>query len=147
MRQIVGVEQGFWLADRYYSGFFYPNSVEAAKWARMAAEQGQQKAQLLIAMMYYKGEGFPQNYAEAATQFQPLADSGNLTAQFYLGEMHAEGRGVPENIVTAHMWFNLAAAQGHSQVRERRDSLATIITREQISEAQRLALEWKVKSE
>ena len=44
--------------------------------------------------------------------------------------------------VSAHMWLNLAAAGGHDNAREARDSVAELMTRAQIAEAQRRAREW-----
>jgi len=45
------------------------------------------------------------------------------------------------------MWFNLAAAQGHRLAQDAREGLAKRMTPAQIAEAQRLATEWKPKSE
>ena len=45
----------------------------------------------------------------------------------------------------AHMWFNLAAAQGIELASKNRDIIANKMTPAQISEAQRLAREWKPK--
>ena len=50
----------YWLAERTY------DDVEAARWARMAAEQGHEPAQLMIGRLYYEGKGVPQNYTESA---------------------------------------------------------------------------------
>ncbi len=66
-------------------------------------------------------------------------------AQFNLGVMHSKGRGVPLDYVQAHMWVNLAAAQGEESYRKSRDKLAEQMTPAQITEAQRLAREWKPK--
>jgi TPR repeat protein len=55
------------------------------------------------------------------------------------------GHGVPENMVLAYMWFNLAAAQGDEMARKYKDQAASVITREQIAEAQQLSREWMEK--
>ena len=62
--------------------------------------------------------------------------------------MYATGRGVRENDVAAHMWLNLAAAQLSSgEQREAivklRDFVAEEMTAAEITEAQRLAREWR----
>jgi len=44
------------------------------------------------------------------------------------------------------MWFNLAAAQGYAAAHDNRDRLAAMMAPAQIAEAQRLAREWKPKS-
>ncbi len=59
--------------------------------------------------------------------------------------MYAKGEGVPQDYVQTHMWFNLAAAQGHEDARKNRDIAAESMTPADISEAQRLAREWVPK--
>ncbi len=69
--------------------------------------------------------------------------------QFNLGAMYAEGLGVPQDYAQAHMWFNLAASSPPGEDRDNavknRDILAKRMTPAQISEAQKLAREWKPK--
>ena len=75
--------------------------------------------------------------------YRLAADQGNAFAQNNLGLMYAQGFGVPEDIVLAYMWFNLSAAQGHSVAPLSKDFLeAAVMTREQITEGQRLSREW-----
>lgn len=50
------------------------------------------------------------------------------------------GRG--EFAVLAHIWFNPAATKGHDDAGKNRDFAAREMSREQISEAKRLAREW-----
>ena len=38
---------------------------EAVKWCRMAAEQGEAKAQYNLGRMYYEGKGVPEDYVKA----------------------------------------------------------------------------------
>ena len=74
--------------------------------------------------------------------------------------MYEGGEGVPRNYVLAHMWYNLAAAHSRTDFADygnnadamyemtksgakMRDRLAEKMTPEQITEAQRLAREWK----
>ncbi|MDP2268039.1 MAG: tetratricopeptide repeat protein, partial [Deltaproteobacteria bacterium] len=66
-------------------------------------------------------------------------------AQATLGTIYAEGvQGVIEkDLPQALMWFILAAAQGDLEAREFRDSLALKMTPKQITEAQKLAREFK----
>ncbi len=88
------------------------------------------------------------DYATALKEVRPLAERGDAAAQYNLGVMYREGRGVPQDDVQAHMWFNLAAAQGHEGARKFRDNvLAERMTRAQVAEAQRFAREWKPKKE
>jgi TPR repeat protein len=57
--------------------------------------------------------------------------------------MYASGNGVPKDCVQAHMWRSLAAAQGHDGSRHNLELLEKKMSPEQITEAQRLAREWK----
>ena len=50
--------------------------AEAVKWARRAAEQGDDNAQYLLARMYYHGWGVSQNYSEAYVWFAMAAAIG-----------------------------------------------------------------------
>jgi hypothetical protein len=68
--------------------------------------------------------------------------------------MYFTGQGVPKDYVLAHMWFHLATSRYpalEKAKRERsekiRDIAASKMTPAQIAEAQRLALEWKPKTE
>jgi hypothetical protein len=77
--------------------------------------------------------------------YRKAADQGDVNAQYRLGVMHAEGRGVAQDYVQAHMWFKLAAAQGHKEAAEIQDKLPEVMTRDQVADAQRLAREWTEK--
>jgi len=118
----------------------------ALKEWRPLAEQGDAEAQCNLGYMYKCGQGVPQDDAEAARWFRRAAEQGNAIAQFSLGIMYATGRGVQEDYVQAYLWFTRAAAQGHSSAGKFRDTvLAEDMTPAQLTEAQRLAREWKPK--
>ena len=55
--------------------------------------------------------------------------------------MYLEGRGGPKDPVLAHMWFNLAAAQGHKMAESMRLVAATELDSDHLMEAQRLAVQ------
>jgi len=125
------------------NGYGVPqDKAEAAKWYRMAAEQGAADAQYNLGVMYDNGYGVPQDYAEAAKWFRMAAEQGVADAQFNLGVMYANGDGVPQDYVKAYMWLNLAAARGKSEDKKSRDTVAGWMTPAEIQEAQRLAREW-----
>jgi uncharacterized protein len=128
------------------------NYVEAVKWFRLAADQGNGYAQFNLGFMYDKGEGVPQDYAEAVKWYRKAADQGNGAAQVGLGVMYETGRAVPQDYVQAHMWFSLRAASlpaGELQdaALAARDEIASKMTPAQIAEAQKLVREWKPKRE
>jgi TPR repeat protein len=114
---------------------------------RAAAEQGDALGQYNLGLMYANGEGVPQDYAEAAKWIRRVAEQGDARGQFILGVMYADGDSVPQDFVLAHMWFNLSASNGDPRAKEKRETQAGRMTREQIAEAQRLAREWTPKPE
>ena len=90
------------------------------------------------------------DYAAALREFRPLAEQGNAKAQNNLGLMYVGGLGVPQDYVQAHMWLDLAASRyppGEDRDRavKNRDIYAKMMTPAEISEAQKLAREWKPK--
>ncbi len=117
---------------------------------RPLAEQGEVRAQFFMAVIYDGGLGIPQDYAEASKWFRLAAEQGHARAQVGLAFMYRLGHGVTRDYVQAHMWINLAAAS--LPLGEERDDAASFraevenhMTPEQITEAQRLAREWKPK--
>ncbi len=117
---------------------------------RPLAEQGNANAQYNLGFMYINGLGIPQDYAEAAKWFRKAAEQGYAGAQYNLGLMYGNGEGVPQDYAKAHMWFNLAASSfppgaDRDKAVKYRDIAAERMTPAQISEAQKLAREWKPK--
>jgi TPR repeat protein len=84
----------------------------------------------------------PQSYQEAAKWLRLAAEQGLDNSQNKLGLMYEVGEGVPQDYVSAHMWFNLAAAQGFPAALNR-ERVATRMSSLQITEAQKLARDWK----
>jgi len=141
-------EVQFFLGQMYRRGKGVPQDYQlAAKWYKRSAEQGHAGAQNNLGVMYAKGNSVPQDYQEAVKWYKKAAEQGNTKAQFSLGVMYALGQGVPQDYVLAHKWYNLAAAQGHEDGKHNRDVVAKKMTPSQISEAQKLAREFKPKKE
>ena len=137
-------EAQYILGMMYGNGYGVPQDyAEAVKWYRLAADQGIARAQFVLGVMHAVGQGVPQDYAEAAKWYRFAANQGIAAAQYNLGPMYEHGRGVPQDYVSAHMWFNLAAAQGDKNAAKNRDSVVSLMTPAQITEAQKLAREWK----
>ena len=124
---------------------FQQDYTQAAKWFRLAAEQGNVDAQYNLGTMYSNGQGVPQDYAQAVKWLRLAAEQGDASAQNSLGLMYGKGEGVPEDYVQAHKWFNLAAAQGNANGATNRDITAKLMTPQQIERAQALARNWKPK--
>ena len=81
--------------------------VEAARWYRMAAEQGDVQAQFNLAEMYSTGEGVPEDDAEAARWYRMAAEQGEIHAQFNLGSSHS--------VAEILRWYRMAAEQCDAQ--------------------------------
>ncbi len=82
--------------------------------------------------------------------YRKSAEQGDANAQYNLGSMYYDGQGVPQDYAQAHMWYNLAASrippgEGRDSAVRYRDIVAKRMTPAQISEAQKLAREWKPK--
>ena len=76
------------------------------------AEQGVAEAQYNLGLMYFKGEGVPQDYKEAVKWWKLSAEQGDASAQFNLGQMYRKGQGVPQDYKEAVRLYRLSAEQG-----------------------------------
>jgi uncharacterized protein len=88
------------------------DSDAAVKWYRLAAQQGNTKAQTNLGVMYVNGNGVPKDYDEAVKWYRLAAKQGDAKAQAKLGLMYTLGYGVPKDYDEAVKWFRLAAKQG-----------------------------------
>ncbi len=80
---------------------------------------------------------------EALRAWQESAQAGEAQSQYQLGKLYEEGVGTIQNFVLAHLFYNLAASQGHRDAREARQALAGTMSKEQLAEAQQLAAQWQ----
>ncbi len=117
---------------------------------RPLAVQGVADAQYNLGVMYGDGRGVPQDYAKAVGWWRKAAEQGHATAQYNLGVAYHNGEGVSQNYAQAHMWHTLAASrfppgEDRDKVVKNRDHVAKRMTPAQISEAQKLAREWRPK--
>ena len=111
------------------------DDTEAARWYRMAAEQGDAGAQFDLGVNYANGKGVQKDDAEAARWYRLAAEQGEARAQLNLGVMYYFGRGVRKETVSAHMWFTIAGANGNEDARNNREALERDMSRAQISRA------------
>jgi len=156
------------LADCYLVGLGAPqNLAEALKWYRIAADQGSAYAENVMGVAYEHGFQVTQDDGEAFRWYRRAANKiydrpGSTwihSPQYNIAAMFASGRGTAQDYVRALMWFSLAAAFGDTKppaqfgvelvntpkdtAPEQRDRLMALMTGAQISEAQRLAQEWR----
>ena len=59
-----------------------------------------------------------------------------------MGYFYEKGIVVDEDMLTAHMWYNLAAAQGHGDAMRARNVLNEQMTSMQVTKAQKMAKDW-----
>lgn len=138
----------FNLGAMYNNGRGVPQDYkEAVKWYRKAVEQGDSKAQYNLGIIYDNGQGVPQDYEEAAKRYRKVAEQGDANAQYNLGVMYGQGHGVLLNYIKAHMWFNLAATNGHKIAIKGKDIAAKIMASADVLKAEAMAREWMKKFE
>jgi len=116
----------------------------------VSAKQGDADAQYNLGIMYERGQGATQDDAEAVKWYRKAAEQGHARAQGLLGLMYHQGLGVPQDYLQAHMWYNLSASRSpldetFNTAAKGRDEVAAKMSPAQISEAQKLAREWKPK--
>jgi TPR repeat protein len=152
LAQALGITSGN--SDAAYSAYQEGRYATALRLARPLAAEGDARAQSVLGLLYYRGQGgVPQDKTEAVKWLRRAADQGDAQAQYNLGLSYVKGEtGEPDN-VSAHMWFNLAAAHfppsdtiARIGARKDRDLVAEKMTPDQMAEAQKLAREWKPKS-
>jgi uncharacterized protein len=87
--------------------------LEAAKWYRLAMEQGNVEAQLRLARLVHQGgDGLKQDFIMAAQLYREAAELGNAEAQNWLGYCFQHGIGVEANDQSAFEWYRRSADAG-----------------------------------
>lgn len=123
----------------------------AARYFIPLAEAGDPLAQSYLGFMFEHGKGVPQNYTEAAYWYHRAAQQGVANAQYNLGLLYDKGFGVPQDPVESGKWLNLATSAAPKHVRDYyarlRDAVTTKMTRGQIAESRRRAVEWQPSPE
>jgi TPR repeat protein len=115
LAESVGIAAAPANADAAYAAYQNNDYPAALRLVRPLAEAGDARAQSLLALMYYRGRGLPQDDRAAAEWFRRAAEAGDTAAQFYLGGMYSEGRGVPQVYVEAARFYRMAAERGDGQ--------------------------------
>jgi TPR repeat protein len=133
------------LASIYASGSEVEKDMaEAVRWARAGAAKHEMVSQSILGRAYMLGEGgLVRDFTQFMHWTRLAALQGERNAQAALGRLYLEGAGVPQDYVQAHLWFNLAAARGHSQSAKQRDEVAAKMAPQQLADAQKLASAWR----
>jgi uncharacterized protein len=83
----------------------------AVKLLRPLVDQGNAGAQDILAIMYFVGQGVPQNRAEAVRLYRLAAEQDNAHSQDALGFVYLDGIVVQRDVSEAAKWFRKAADQ------------------------------------
>ncbi len=90
------------------------DSVEAAKWYRQAALNGNMEAQYLLSKLIAKAPaGLPVDAADGIKLLQSAADKGYAPAQNELGLRLQKGSGVTASAADAAAWFQKASDKNY----------------------------------
>ena len=94
--------------------------VEAERWLRMSAEQGNAVAQHHLGHIYQgvpepfrTDQDVPVDHVESVRWFQRSAEQGNVPAATSLATKYRDGHGVPASLDQAFQWFLRAAELGN----------------------------------
>ncbi len=109
------LDAAFELGERYTfgeggAGIDY---LEAARWYRLAADQGHRGAQTRMGEAYRYGDGVKQSFAEAMRWFRIAADDGFAPAQYQVALMYLGNAGFDRDIPEYRRWLTLGARQNH----------------------------------
>lgn len=85
---------------------------KAAQWYKKAGLAGLSTAMYNLGVLYFNGQGVPQDYATAYQWFQSSAKHGNPYAELQLGLMSYTGQGMPKDPEQEVYWYKKAATQG-----------------------------------
>jgi hypothetical protein len=89
------------------------NQSQAIIWFRKAAEQGDQRAQDMLARLHAGKPDLSQDSVQEAEKYRKDAEQGNAEAQYRLGVCYSIGKGVQQSDEQAIYWYQLAVKQNH----------------------------------
>ncbi|MCZ6503570.1 MAG: SPOR domain-containing protein [Gammaproteobacteria bacterium] len=87
------------------------------------AEQGDPRAQTVLALMYKYGEGTQQDLDSSFAWYRKAAELGYAPAQYHTGVMLADGVGVDMDIDEAIEWLTRSAESGFSRANDKLEEL------------------------
>lgn len=77
------------------------------------AERGNADAQILLGLMYFRGNGVSKDFGAALKWYRAAADQGSAEGRAQLGSMYFMGAGVAKDISKALELWKLSANQGN----------------------------------
>ncbi|MGQ0675379.1 MAG: tetratricopeptide repeat protein [Rhodospirillales bacterium] len=140
----------FLVASMYHTGRGVPVSYkDAAEWYRKSADAGDMQGVFMMGVVHEGGIGIPRDIAEAFKWYKKSADRGFYAAILKVANMYGKGPGVPKDNAQSYLWFSIAELRVPTDSNDRfelpivKDKLSTLITKEQLAEAERRAKAWK----
>jgi hypothetical protein len=115
LARTLGIARGAVNSDAIDAAYQKGRYPTALRLARPLAAESDPRAQSMLGLLYYHGQGVPRDLSEALRWFRAAADQDDPTALFYLGVMFAEGQGVPQDNAEAARWFHRAADLGEAR--------------------------------
>ncbi len=98
------------------------DATKAVECLTLAADQGDNYAQVILGEMLLEGNGVPANWRSGTEWIRKSANAGFPPAQFRLGVIYLVGdESAPKNEIEALAWFILAAEAGSETARVFRD--------------------------
>lgn len=133
------------LGDLYHKGgeCFDRDDKLAFHWYKKSALQHNPIGQYSVGMLYYNGQGVPQNSHIAAQWFYKAAKQGARYAQYTLARMYQEGIGLRQNNKKAYAWWSLCPEQRFEETKPEYRALIDPMTPEERVEAFRLSEQYK----
>jgi len=98
--------------EKAFIAYMEKDYKKAYKLLSPLAEQGNDKAQFTLGLMFNDGQGVPQDYEEAIKWFRLAAEQENHKAQLSLGLSYKDGKGVIKDLEEAMKLVTLAADGG-----------------------------------
>jgi uncharacterized protein len=98
--------------DKGFMAYEAGNYAAALNEFTSLAEQGEVRAQFLLAQMYRRAQGVIEDDKESVKWYRLAAEQGIVTAQNWLGFVYQNGNGVVKDDREAARWFRLASEQG-----------------------------------
>ncbi|MBV8978966.1 MAG: SEL1-like repeat protein [Alphaproteobacteria bacterium] len=119
------------------------DSAMAARLYLAAAAKGNRHAMSNLAILYAGGDARLKDLPEAARWFERSASLGYVDAQFNLAVLYERGDGVAQSLIDAYKWYAIAAAAGDAVSKARAGAIATQLTPEELSAAEKAASEFR----
>ncbi len=126
-----------------------PSNQDAIAWYRKSADAGKPDAIFMMGVMHEGGAGVPRNVNEAFNWYKKSADRGFYPGILKVADMYGKGRGVKKDLAQSYFWFSIAEKNAPASTNDRyeipivKDRLSTLMTKEQVADADRKAKAWK----